>query len=306
MRQMQERLGDFVQQLPRNRSTTVQPWLHGSIRHGEVLLQNKNIANLQGLVGNRAMVRLLTEAPNNRRPVALAVQRALPPGIPDTNDKYTAANDTKGAIYRGGRPVNFSQGFRDWILSYKGYAITTKQDVRLVQESGSQGYWLPEDAYQLDHQYPWAKIEKDLFRLSDELENLVSSGKVAKIAPIYLDYYIPVNIATNKPMAWTTPGLQSLTQSNQVSIYPTVYAARMYFHDVENIVPMTGSLNAAKSDSDIRASSNDDYELGMFTGRMTKKFYNFIDKVRDGKDKIAHKDALQNYVNKLGSVLNDM
>jgi hypothetical protein len=138
------------------------------------------------------------------------LQRALPPGAPDTGGFYTAQHDKNAlAPYAGGRPTNFSVAFKENLLEHKWNAKQDESGVWHVMTPDSKVVVLPSNAIQIDHIEPWDKIAD------------------------YLTTYAAPN------------SFKGTYMSDKKGNY-TVHAARMYYHDINNLKPMAPSDNAGK------------------------------------------------------------
>lgn len=140
------------------------------------------------------------------------IQRALPPGQPDTKNYYNARKDNSTKKpYTGGRPTDFSTAFKANLMEHLG-AVEDESGLYHIMTPGSGVAVLPSNAIQIDHIVPWKDIAAEL------------TGK-----------YAPSNLRNT----WLADGKGNYT----------VYAARMYYHDVENLRPMAPSDNASKGAS---------------------------------------------------------
>ncbi len=159
-----------------------------------------------------------------QRPVANAasadkpVQCKLPhKGKPETKGYYNATAAAKNKIYGGGRPANFSTSFKmNMVKKEWGGAYNKDTDMWYVGTHGESQVVLPTIAIQIDHQEPWDNIEK---KLTEDPSTKLGANL----------------------LGFQNDGLVTAAGSNY-----TLYAARMYYHDVDNLKPMAGSENAAK------------------------------------------------------------
>jgi len=160
------------------------------------------------------------------------VQYALPPnGLADTHGYYNPQGKSKTVAYSGDyRPVDFSTAFKMKMVENEWHGhFNQTTDMWFVQTSGSSGVVLPTNAIQIDHKVPWKNISAELNKKpttvynKDQLTELYNNGYITSDGNSY-----------------------------------TLYAARLYYHDVENLTPMAGSENAAKS-----ANSADDTNIAL-------------------------------------------
>lgn len=147
------------------------------------------------------------------------VQRALPhTGIADTKGYYKSQSGAKNKKYDGGRPANFSTKFKmDMVKNEWKGAYNKTTDMWYVESIGESGVVLPTNAIQIDHTVPWDTIEE---RLKEKPSDKLGSS----------------DLENAKKEGYVTPSGNNYT----------LYAARMYYHDVENLKPWAGSENASK------------------------------------------------------------
>ncbi len=160
-------------------------------------------------------------------PVQRMIQFHLPPhGVADTKNYYNAQGNAKKLLYAGGRPADFSTKFKANMVEHQwGGSYNKETDMWHVVTSGESQVVLPTNAIQIDHVVPWDSIETELGK---------NPGTV----------YAPPDLATLKNAGYVNPA------GNQY----TMYAARMYYHDVDNLKPMAGSENASKGASNAAGS----------------------------------------------------
>jgi len=130
---------------------------------------------------------------------------------PDTEKIYVARSG-KTDIYKGGRPCHFSTTVKEKLLTYWSaprFNWVKRINDRWIVETPRTHYFLPPDAIQIDHLTPWATYE-------DDLTKDVDTNRTD----------IPKDAKTNGKFS--------------------VWGARMYYHDAENLVPEVPSLNAGK------------------------------------------------------------
>ncbi len=130
---------------------------------------------------------------------------------PDTEEIYVARGG-KNDIYNGGRPCHFSTAVKEKLLKYWSaprFNWVKRIDNRWIVETPRTHYFLPPEAIQIDHLTPWATYENDLTKDVDTNRT-----------------DIPKDAKTNGKFS--------------------VWGARMYYHDAENLVPEVPSLNAGK------------------------------------------------------------
>lgn len=170
------------------------------------------------------------------------VQCKLPPhGPADTKNYYNAEEKSKTLPYKGGRPASFKKRFKEKMIEKEwNGSYNQETGLHFVKTAGPSGVTLPVNAIQIDHKEPWDKIEKTL---------LTPPGKV----------YSNTEVQNGVNQGYITPN------GNEFSIY----GARMYYHDVENLQPMAGSENAAKGaqDSNLLTSS---FNYGAFNKRLAQ------------------------------------
>ncbi|GLQ87799.1 hypothetical protein GCM10007898_13670 [Dyella flagellata] len=149
------------------------------------------------------------------------MQMMLPyDGLAETKGYYKAQNRAKAHDYGGGRPVDFSTNFKmSMVKNEWGGSYNKAMDLWHVTTSGKSQVVLPTNAIQIDHKTPWAEIEQRL---------LVDPSEQG-------------GISTSK-----LKDLEDAGYINEDQDAYTVYAARMYYHDVPNLQPMAGSENASK------------------------------------------------------------
>ncbi len=147
------------------------------------------------------------------------VQYALPHGgLADTKGYYKSVNGAKNKPYKGGRPSNFSTKFKVSMVKHQwGGSYNKNTDLWHVQSVGPSGVVLPTNAIQIDHTIPWASIEK---KLKEDPSKKLSGSFLNKA----------------KKEGYVLPS------GKQYSMY----AARMYYHDADNLKPWAGSENASK------------------------------------------------------------
>lgn len=184
------------------------------------------------------------------------VQRALPPGQPDTKNFYNARKDkSTKKPYTGGRPTDFSTSFKANLMEHLG-AVEDESGLYHIMTPGSGVAVLPSNAIQIDHITPWKDIETHL------------TGN-----------YAPSN-------------LKSTLLADAKGNY-TVYAARMYYHDVGNLRPMAPSDNASKGASKVSTGAALADELKTAIQKMSA---NMHDIAREGE--AAHGRVLEKKVTK--------
>ena len=198
------------------------------------------------------------------------IQFALPPGEYNTERLYEAQPSSKGEIYGQGRPAKFSVEYKQRLLEVwkrdGAFGITTsregqKEYIRTVTDrSDVFANWVPIDAFQIDHKVPWDKIAKDLFTAALGIEGQLKAlgdnpEKTLGLEPWERATYL---IKNNRRDRFESIGSGTRTQAGRTlrdlkdgssEIFPTLYAARMYYHDYENLQPMQGSENAGKGAS---------------------------------------------------------
>ncbi|GGI55539.1 hypothetical protein GCM10011430_27130 [Oxalicibacterium solurbis] len=150
------------------------------------------------------------------RPVA---QFFLPPhGMADTKGYYKAQGNAKNTAYGSGRPADFSTKFKANMVEHEwGGSYNKETDMWHVTTHGDSQVVLPTNAIQIDHVVPWNTIETELQKNPSTV-------------------YTPGYLATLKTNGYVVPNGSKYT----------MFAARMYYHDVGNLVPMAGSENASK------------------------------------------------------------
>lgn len=232
------------------------------------------------------------------------VQRALPPGAADTKNLYSAQKSAKKLRYAGGRPAKFSTGFKQRLLDLwrDRYNIVTQDeggDAQSVLVAGSSfNYWVPVTAFQIDHHQPWDTIEKTRMpNAASEIQGDLVSDKLP--GGFLADAFRPVWTGEKDAgPAWAGTGTNAGTwpsglneRANQavrnfdIKTEPTVWGARMYYHDVDNLVPMAGSENASKSSATVGETTGKEViegtdthvvalggELAGLSGDIMKKF----------------------------------
>jgi hypothetical protein len=130
---------------------------------------------------------------------------------PDTEKIYEARGG-KNDIYNGGRPCHFSTTVKQKLLNYWSaprFNWVKRINDRWIVETPRTHYFLPPEAIQIDHLTPWATYEKDLTK----------------------------NVDTNRT---------DIPEDAKTKGKFSVWGARMYYHDAENLVPEVPSLNAGK------------------------------------------------------------
>ncbi len=140
-------------------------------------------------------------------------------GYADTRNFYKARESAKNETYTSGRPTKFTSVFKEKMVKkqWNGYQ-DPESGKWTVQTGGLEAYVLPMDAIQIDHSVPWERIEAKLtVRPSTVLQS------------------------PNQINDWERDGYIVKNQDKF-----SQYAARMYYHDTENLQPMSGSENAAK------------------------------------------------------------
>jgi len=161
------------------------------------------------------------DKPAQRRSAAPVVQRMLPPdGLANTKGYYNAQKNI--TPYAGGRPANFSTKFKANMVEHEWHGAYNKEtDLWHVVTSGQSEVVLPTNAIQIDHTVPW-----------DTIESRLKENPTAKLSSSLLN--------KSKAEKYVTPDGSKYT----------IYAARMYYHDVSNLKPMAGSENASKGAKD--------------------------------------------------------
>lgn len=156
------------------------------------------------------------------------VQRALPPtGFAETKNYYKAQGNAKKLRYLKDRPADFSTAFKKAMVKNEwGGHYNQELDLWHVVTQGQSQVVLPTNAIQIDHKTPWKDIEAELKKdpataLGGNLGNFKQNGYVTDDGKNY-----------------------------------TMYAARMYYHDVPNLTPMAGSENASKGANQGGVQSN--------------------------------------------------
>ncbi|MFT7835505.1 hypothetical protein Q5530_05070 [Saccharothrix sp. BKS2] len=199
-----------------------------------------------GPVGVPGFLALQRAAGN--RATALAVQRAADPkeGLwsADT-DRLMAtkkAQTGKKKVWSG-EAVSFSPGFKGKLINDKWLnskvLVTdrshTKEAVRTFHDDPHVGNWLPLTAFQIDHILPWDKIKSSLWEIAKWADRNGGDIKSWK--------------ETIKKEKRGITFEELFLDTGKYGWYPTLFAAKMYYHNVENLQPMEGSLNAAKGAS---------------------------------------------------------
>lgn len=161
-------------------------------------------------------VPMMKPASVTARPVA---QFVLPPhGMADTKGYYKAQGNAAKTAYVSGRPADFSTKFKaNMVQNEWGGSYNKETDMWHVTTNGASQVVLPTNAIQIDHVVPWNTIETELNKNPSTV-------------------YSAPDLATLKNNGYVMPS------NNQY----TMFAARMYYHDVANLVPMAGSENASK------------------------------------------------------------
>jgi hypothetical protein len=154
-----------------------------------------------------------------RSPTTDVVQRALPKnGRPDTKGLYNAQASAKLQTYKattGRAGLDFGEHVVSHVRLKYGLSENSS-NMMIATKAGSQP--MSVEAAQLDHIYSWDSIRNDLHAVAAELQN-------------------------GGTKSWAT---QDLYIAEQKKWWPTVYAARMYYNEVDNLKPMTGGANASK------------------------------------------------------------
>ncbi|MFC6088189.1 hypothetical protein [Saccharothrix lopnurensis] len=199
-----------------------------------------------GPVGVPGFLALQRAAGN--RATALAVQRAADPkeGLwsADT-DRLMAAKKThtwKDQAWDGER-VSFNTGFKEKLINEKwrdSKVLMTdrshkREAVRTFHDEPHLGNWVPLTAFQIDHILPWDTIKSSLWDIAHWAEK---NGKEIKSWKGRIE-----------EEERGTKFEELFLNTEKDGWHPTLFAARMYYHNVENLQPMEGSLNAAKGAS---------------------------------------------------------
>lgn len=142
------------------------------------------------------------------------------PSVGKWDDRTTYiynATGGKSEPYSGTRPVNFSRTVKEKLINaWLSMGMVYKSDFGIFIIPASGGQPLPPDAIQIDHKTPWAIYEAEL------LDNKIVSHH-----------------------ANTLKDLPSIAYSNGLQKF-SIWAARMYYHDFENLVPENPAMNASK------------------------------------------------------------
>ena len=159
-------------------------------------------------------------------PVVQMVRPSKGPWNPETEPMYKASAG-KFNRYKGGRPVKFGARFKSLLIERfvnqgQGY-YDDKTKINYLRVA-SGGAALPEYAVQIDHITPWVTYEKEL--LDSGLAFLSATKK-----------YIPYS--------------GQIVDNATGQIFFTEYAAKMYYHDLDNLVFEAPSKNASKGANEV-------------------------------------------------------
>ena len=130
-------------------------------------------------------------------------------------------------------------GDKGWVTGKNIYGI------RFIKEQ-KRGQWVDERGIQLDHAVTVANMR-------EKLENI---NEKKALAAVYqndaMKSYYHLEDENWDHVRW--PKSEKLAKKkvavNDTTVEPTVHGARKYYHDMNNIVPLTGTDNASKGDVD--------------------------------------------------------
>ena len=185
-------------------------------------------------------------------------QLALPGSYQPSNaDDYNPQGKTN--TYRSGvgnfdrlGMSGFTAGWREGMMGVwknKGWVQDTMNG-KMVREQ-KDGNWVHAGGIQLDHATSVATMKDNLLSVN---ENAAVNAAFAQ--PAMKNYY-HIEDGNKKHLAW--PSSKTLAKKRleaaknkkeNVTIEPTIHAARKYYHDIDNLVPLLGTDNASKGDDD--------------------------------------------------------
>jgi hypothetical protein len=148
---------------------------------------------------------------------ALSVlQFAKPKDGPPLVSIYEPRQDMKPYTMQGRKKLTFAESTKTQIkFEYLG----TSGSLNVIGVSKTGQVPLSVETIQLDHVNAWEGIEAELFQVAASL--------------------------TNKEMNWQD-WMKGYYAEENGEFFPTMWGARMYYNDLSNLRPMTGSANASK------------------------------------------------------------
>ncbi len=157
----------------------------------------------------------------------------------------------------------FTSGWRETMLEYwdsKGWIV--KHDNNLYIKEQKQGNWVDVRGIQLDHAKPVATMKDDLRDVNED--NAISAAYSNTTMKDYYHLEDGKSNHVNWPASKTLAKKKlSAGKKSNMSVEPTLHAAKKYYHDKANLVPLTGTDNASKGDdeSDVIEWEADDLEV---------------------------------------------
>ncbi|WP_230408666.1 eCIS core domain-containing protein [Undibacterium flavidum] len=162
------------------------------------------------------------------------------------SDTYRSGVDNFKRLASSG----FITGWREKMIDHwndKGWVTKPNNwGIRGIKEQKT-GQFIDERGIQLDHAKTVSSMKDDLL---DVDENQAISAAYSNSA---MKNYYHLEDGKKKHIAW--PKSKTLakkkTAIKNTTVEPTIHGARKYYHDMDNLVPLAGTDNAAKGDKDV-------------------------------------------------------
>lgn len=144
----------------------------------------------------------------------------------------------------------FVSGWRELMISHwknKGWVTEPNQlGIRGIKEQKT-GQFVDERGIQLDHAETVATMKDNLLDVDE------SQAISAAYSNSVMKNYYHLEDGNKRHIAW--PKSKTLakkkTAVKNTTVEPTIHGARKYYHDMDNLVPLTGTDNASKGDQDV-------------------------------------------------------
>lgn len=180
---------------------------------------------------------------------------------------------------------------KGWVRNVNSPFAGTYREIK----DQKHGVWSHENGIQLDHATTVATMRGDLLETDED-----TAIDAAYDNPTMKSYY-HLEDEDREHITWPTSKKHAEKKNSKagISVEPTIHAARKYYHDMDNLVPLMGVDNASKGDND---EDIVDWEEDFLENQ--KEWLEMTDWVKDGVEG-KEIDEVQGAVEAMQETLND-